>query len=157
MSPRFSVGASVRPTTNQAPAMTASQPPNIAVARFPEISSKKPPAAVTAPGKTSSQARAVLAQTRRSMYRILAEDEAADVAGMVPAVTPGLRGRFGVLVIAHHHQRAAHDDLAGRAGLQQVAVAIHQRDLDQRARPPGSTVWSVVPFVFGPVVAIPRP
>ncbi len=40
--------------------MTANQPPNIAVARFPEISSKKPPTAVTAPGNTSSHARAVL-------------------------------------------------------------------------------------------------
>ena len=40
--------------------MTASHPPNIAVARFPEISSKKPPNAAVTPGNTSSQARAVL-------------------------------------------------------------------------------------------------
>src|ERR1700733_8442341 len=59
-SPRRKVEDSERPTTNQAPAITASQPPNMAVARFPEISSKNPPAAAVTPGNTSSQARAVL-------------------------------------------------------------------------------------------------
>ena len=38
----------------------ASQPPNIAVARFPGNQQQKPPNAVVAPGNTSSHARAVL-------------------------------------------------------------------------------------------------
>src|ERR1700739_1941895 len=55
MSPISSVDANARPTTNQAPAKTASQPPNMALARFPETSSSRPPTAVATPGNTSSQ------------------------------------------------------------------------------------------------------
>ena len=53
-----------------------------------------------------------------------------DVAGMMPAEGRNLGGRFGVLVIARHHQRPAHDDLAAFPGGQDVARLIH--DLDDR-------------------------
>ena len=43
--------ANARPTTNQAPAITASHPPSIAVARLREPSSKKPPATADGAGK----------------------------------------------------------------------------------------------------------
>ena len=52
--------ANARPTTNHAPARTASHPPSIAVARLREKSSSRPPITVAIPGSTSSQARAVV-------------------------------------------------------------------------------------------------
>ena len=50
--------ADARPTMNHAPPMTLSHPPSIAVARFPDTSSKRPPTAVATPGSTCSQPRA---------------------------------------------------------------------------------------------------
>jgi hypothetical protein len=49
-----------RPTTNHAPANTVNQPPSIAVNRLRELSSRKPPTTVAAPGSTSSQPRAAV-------------------------------------------------------------------------------------------------
>src|SRR5690606_22451075 len=56
-SPRPSSPAKARPTTNQVPPATASQPPSIAVARLRETISISPPSATTAPGSTCSQPR----------------------------------------------------------------------------------------------------
>ena len=57
-----------RPTTNQAPAITASQPPSIAVARFRDTRSSRPPITVDDPGQhlqPSSRRRPVPGPGRR--------------------------------------------------------------------------------------------
>ena len=64
--------------------------------------------------------------------------EVADVAGVVPAEARGRGGRLRVLVVAGHHERAAHDDLAALAGRQQrPGLGVHDPHLHQRRGPPG--------------------
>ena len=58
----------------------------------------------------------------------------------------GLGRGLGVLVVARHHQRAAHDDLAALAGRQLASVLVHDRDRHQRGRPAGRRQ----PFVGDP-------
>ena len=61
----------------------------------------------------------------------------ADVAGVVPAVAQRLRGRCGVAPIFEEHVRAAHGDLAGRAGRHLAARVIDDLRLADEARQAG--------------------
>lgn len=63
--------------------------------------------------------------------------EIADVARVMPAERRGLGRRIGILVVALHDQRAAHDDFAALASRQQMAVPVHDPDFDERRRPAG--------------------
>ena len=62
--------------------------------------------------------------------------EVADVAGVQPAVDDRLRGLVRRLVVALHHEVAAHADLAGRARRQDGAGVVHDLDADQRIGAP---------------------
>ena len=60
--------------------------------------------------------------------------EAADVAGVQPAVAQRLGGGLRVVPVAGHHHVAADHDLADLAGRQRAALARRRPHLDAGAR-----------------------
>ena len=99
----FSVAANVRPTTNQAPAKTASQPPNMALARFPAASSSRPPTAAATPGSTSSHPLAVVhvhagstvyAQLKMGPMNGINAPQAPNRIRISPVTAPRVRGMY---------------------------------------------------------------
>ena len=62
--------------------------------------------------------------------------EAGDVAGVQPAAGEGLGGLLGQVVVALHHQRGAHAELAGLPGGNGLVVVVEQRHVHPRRRAP---------------------
>src|SRR5207253_11123175 len=61
--------------------------------------------------------------------------EAPDVAGVVPAVAQRIRGHVRLAEVALEHDRPAHHDLAGRAGLHLAVVVVDEPHAANRDRP----------------------
>ena len=90
-----------RPTTNHAPPRTLIHPPSIAVARFRDISSNRPPTAVATPGNTCSQPRAsvhvhaasgVDAKSKNVPTNGISAPHTPSTISRKPLIAPRLRG-----------------------------------------------------------------
>ena len=93
--------ADARPTTNHAPPRTLIHPPSVAVARFRDISSNRPPTAVATPGNTCSQPRAsvhvhaasgVDAKSKNVPTNGISAPHTPSTISRKPLIAPRLRG-----------------------------------------------------------------
>ena len=75
----------------------------------------------------------------------------AEVAGVQPAIAQRLRGQLGLVPVAFHHQRPAHDDLAVLSWRQKAVLGVDDGQLAADQRPAYRIGFAEVP-VLGPGV-----